>query len=274
MSNIKPFISYAGGKTKLLPQILKLLPQRINHYFEPFVGGGSVFMAFINNNINCNGFTITDINQRLINCYQVIKNNVEDLINELHKDNYKNELPFFIKNKDRFNEDSPKSSVEEAALFIYLNKCCFNGLYRENSSGKFNVAFGTMKNSTIYDDTLLRNISSALQINNVDIHWADYSQILDVVEEGDFVYMDPPYDNTFTDYTQNKFDKSNQLQVKAFFDELTKKNVKCMLSNSSTDFINDLYKDYNIHKVYAKYSINRNGEERKNLKEEVIIINY
>lgn len=274
---VKPFIKYCGGKTRLLPYIIENLPTKeFNNYFEPFVGGGSVFFGLRNkdNQYNCNrSYTLSDINECLINCYEVIKNNVNELINELNKDIYDNEYDKYYNRRKRYNEIKfdETNLVEKAALFIYLNKCGYNGMYRENSQGKFNIPFGKMKNPKICDTSVLRNAHNNLQ--NVHIACCEYESILDLVEKDDFVYLDPPYHETFTDYTNNKFGENEQRNLKDFIDKLTEKGVYVMISNSATDFIKDLYKDYKQINLTIKYSLGGKGADRGE-KQELLIVNY
>jgi DNA adenine methylase len=273
----KPFIKYCGGKTRLLPYIIENLPNKeFKNYFEPFVGGGSVLFELLSKDItyNCNrNYTISDINDNLINCYEIIKTNIEDIIKELGKDIYKNSSDSYYKCRDRFNDIKfdDTNLVEKAALFIYLNKCGYNGMYRENSKGKFNIPFGKMKNPKICDTKVLRKDSDGLK--NVHIACCEYSDILELVEKDDFVYLDPPYHETFTDYTNNKFNEEEQIELKKFVDELTKKGAFIMLSNSATDFIKDLYKDYKQINLTIKYSLGGKGADRGD-KQELLIVNY
>jgi DNA adenine methylase len=278
MSDLKPFIKYCGGKTRLLPYIIENLPTKeFKNYFEPFVGGGSVLFGLKSkdNQYNCNRtYTISDINESLMNCYETIKNNVNSLVNELSKDKYKNEQDNYYNARKRFNEikfNETLDSVEKAALFIYLNKCGYNGMYRENSKGEFNIPFGKMKNPKICDTSLLRNVNNNLQ--NVHVECCEYTSILELVEKDDFVYLDPPYHETFTDYTNNKFGEDEQRKLKEFIDILTEKNVNVMLSNSATDFIKELYKDYKQINLTIKYSLGGKGADRGE-KQELLIVNY
>lgn len=273
----KPFIKYCGGKTRLLPYIIENLPNTtFNNYFEPFVGGGSVLFELLSKDLtyNCNrNYTVSDINENLINCYEIIKTNIEELITELEKDIYKNNSESYYKCRTRFNDIKfdETNLVEKAALFIYLNKCGYNGMYRENSKGKFNIPFGKMKNPKICDTKVLRKDSEGLK--NVHIACCEYSSILELVEKNDFVYLDPPYHETFTDYTNNKFNEDEQRELKTFVDELSKKGAFVMLSNSATDFIKDLYKDYKQINLTIKYSLGGKGADRGD-KQELLILNY
>jgi DNA adenine methylase len=273
----KPFIKYCGGKTRLLSYIIENLPNKqFNNYFEPFVGGGSVLFELLNKDLqyNCQrSYTISDINENLINCYEVIKNNSDELINELDKDIYKNLSDNYYICRQRFNDMKFKevNLIEKAALFIYLNKCGYNGMYRENSKGQYNIPFGKMKNPKICDTNVLRKDSEGLK--NVHIACCEYNSILELVEKNDFVYLDPPYHETFTDYTNNKFNEEEQIQLKKFVDDLSEKGAFVMLSNSATDFIKELYKDYKQINLTTKYSLGGKGADRGD-KQELLIVNY
>lgn len=271
MSDLKPFIKYCGGKTKLLQYIIENLPKDYNNYYEPFVGGGSVLFGLKNNDDK--SYTVSDINDCLINCYEVIKSNVEELIIELQKDIYKNDSDSYYSRRTRFNEIkfNESNNVEKAALFIYLNKCGYNGMYRENSKGEFNIPFGKMKNPKICDTDTLRRDNQGLQ--NVHLACCNYNSILELVEQKDFVYLDPPYHATFTDYTNNKFAEDEQEELKLFVDRLHEKGAYIMLSNSATDFIKDLYKDYKQINLTTKYSLGGKGANRGE-KQELLIVNY
>lgn len=277
----KPFIKYCGGKTKLLNYILDNLPKDgFNNYFEPFVGGGSVLFGLINRDSLSNTkreYTISDINSDLIRCYEVIKYNSKQLITELNKPIYKNNSHDYYNNRKRFNklkfkELSHQDEIEMAALFIYLNKCGYNGMYRENTLGEFNVPFGKMKQPKICDETVLFNVNSALH-NNVNIAFCEYNMILNLVESCDLVYLDPPYHGTFTDYTNNKFDEEEQIKLKKFIDKLNDMGVKFMLSNSRTEFIKNLYKNYKQVDLITNYSLGGSGADRGQ-REEILIKNF
>ena len=276
MSKLKPFIKYCGGKAKLLPYIVENLPEvKFKNYYEPFVGGGSVFYniyTLYNNDIT---YTISDINESLMNCYDKIKNSVDEVINELRRDIYKNDINSYYDRRKRYNElkylTTDDILIEKVALFIYLNKCGYNGMYRENLKGEFNIPFGRMKNPKICDEELLRIVSDSLR--NVNIGCCEYNDILNVIEKGDFVYLDPPYHETFTDYTNNKFGEDEQKKLKLFVDTLRDKGVYIMLSNSSTGFIKELYKDYKQINLTTKYSLGGKGANRGD-KEELLIVNY
>lgn len=303
MSKTKPIIKWAGGKTKILHYIIENLPKEFKNYFEPFVGGASVIIELLlkdteslsknmeslllkdtdTDSLTRNmesllkdkvrQYTISDINESLINVYNVIKNNLNDVIEELTKVKYTNVLDNYNINRNRFNEIKFENDnrIECTALFIYLNKCGFNGMYRENKSGKYNIPFGKMKNPKICDDITLNNFKHIMK--DVNILHCEYQSILWLTEKDDLVYLDPPYHNTFTNYNADTFGETQQRELKLFVDRLTEKGVNVMLSNSATDFIKDLYKEYTIVNITTKYSLGGKGADRGN-KQEVLIKNY
>lgn len=266
-----PIVKWAGGKRQLLVDIKQNMPKSFNRYFEPFIGGGAVFF-----NLKSDNSYISDINEELINLYLVIKNTPELLIEDLRK--HKNNKDYFyeIRSIDRTEEYRKLSIIQKASRFIYLNKTCFNGLYRVNSKGEFNVPFGNYKNPRIVDEQNILN--SSLLLKKTEIRHADFSDILNYVEKNDFVYFDPPYlplneTSSFTSYTKEGFDIDMQFKLREVCDELNDKGVKFLLSNSDTKIINDLYSEYNIKKVYATRAINSNSSGRGKISE-VLVRNY
>ncbi|MEI2462363.1 DNA adenine methylase [Mycoplasmopsis felis] len=274
---MKPFLKWVGGKTQLLNKVNELIPKDFNTYIEPFVGGGAVLF-----NIKPENFIINDVNSELINLYQVIKNRkyFNDLLNNLkiHQNNHNEEYFYQIRNMDRVSDFNSINKVVRAARMIYLNKSCFKGLYRVNSKGFFNVPSGKKEKVNLYDYDNILQIHQYLQNSNNQLMNIDFEECLKYANKGDFVYLDPPYDNyenkiTFTSYDQNNFNKSEQIRLFKVFQELDKKGVKLMLSNHNTEFIQNLYKDYKIFVVHAKRNINSKGDGRGTV-EEVLIINY
>jgi DNA adenine methylase len=261
--NPKPVIKWVGGKSKLKSVILQAFPKEYNNYFEPFIGGGAIGLSIKDTRLKY----FSDINHNLINFYITVKNDCELLIEELNtQGKYINNKECFSLCRDVFNYNKDISTIEKSALFIYLNKCCFNGLYRENNSGIYNVPFGDMKNPTICDANQLKTLSNYLQ--NVDLKCCEYYNVNP--KSGDFVYLDPPYHNTFTKYTKNVFEEQQQLELRNFCDKLNESGVKFLASNNDTEFINEIYKKYKITKVDTKYSVG--GSRGK--KQEVLISNY
>lgn len=268
----KPFIKWVGGKRQLMDVILSKVPSDINTYYEPFLGGGAVLY-----NIKAKSKKGSDVNAELINTYNVIKNKKNELIDVLGDFKNTEEDFFKIRNWDR-EEDflSKYSDVQRAARFIFLNKTAFNGMWRENSKGQFNVPFGKMTNPTIVDEDNLNLCESFFK--DIEFRVKSFKDILDEVKSGDFVYLDPPYvplsaTSSFTSYNKDNFTLKMHQELKDFCDALTKKGVKFLLSNSSAEFVVDLYKDYTIEYVNAKRAINSNGEGRGSVKE-VLVRNY
>lgn len=272
---VAPFLKWVGGKRQLMPSIVANLPENIKDYkyIEPFIGGGAVFF-----NLQPKNAIINDFNEELINVYLVIKNNLEELIKDLKK--HKNEAEYYysIRSLDRNGKLTKLTAVQRASRIIFLNKTCFNGLYRVNSSGEFNTPFGRYVNPNIVNEPTLKAVNKYLNSNNIEIKSGDYSNILKKANQKCFVYLDPPYhpiseSSNFTGYIQGGWNKVDQINLKTVCDELNKKGVKFLLSNSSTAFIKDLYKDYKITIVNANRAINSNGADRGEIKE-FLIRNY
>jgi DNA adenine methylase len=271
--NIKPIVKWAGGKRQLLSEIKKLVPTEIECYCEPFFGGGALFF-----DIQPKKALINDSNFELVNLYNVIKNNPYDLIDDLKK--HKNDKEYFydIRSIDRTDKYLTLSEVQKASRLIFLNKTCYNGLYRVNSKGQFNTPFGNYKNPNFVDEQNLLNISDYFKNNQIEIVSGDFSESLNQAKTGDFVYLDPPYDPltksaSFASYTMLGFSRNDQIRLKLMCDELNSKGVKFLLSNSATNFIVDLYKDYVITYVKATRSINSVASGRTSI-DEVLVRNY
>ena len=266
-----PIVKWAGGKRQLIADLKNNLPKKFNRYFEPFIGGGALFF-----NIQPENAYISDINPELINLYQVIKNNTYELIEDLKQHKNTEEYFYEIRNIDRNSKYKKWSDVQKASRFIYMNRTCFNGLYRVNSKGEFNVPFGKYSNPRILDEINLLNCSQLFQ--NTEIKCSDFSEILNHVQKGDFVYLDPPYaplneTSSFTSYTKEGFGEDMQVKLKELCDELDKMGVHFMLSNSDTKRINKLYKNYEIKKVFASRAINSVASKRGKITE-VLVRNY
>ena len=266
-----PIVKWVGGKRQLVFELLKNMPENYNRYFESFIGGGALFFELQQGNAY-----ISDMNEELINLYLVVQNSVEDLILDLEKHEVTKEYFLKIRNLDRTDKYKQLSNIEKASRFIYLNRTCFNGLYRVNSQGQFNVPFGNYKNPRIIDERNLRNCSELLQ--KTEIKCADFSAILDKVKKGDFVYLDPPYvplneTSSFTSYTKDGFDIDTQFRLREVCDELDSIGVKFILSNSDTKLVNELYSNYEIKKVFAYRAVNANANGRGKITE-VLVRNY
>lgn len=252
-------------------ELLKNMPKNYNRYFEPFIGGGALFFELQPDNAY-----ISDMNEELINLYSTVRDNVYKLIHDLSKHEITKEYFLKIRNLDRTEKFLNLSSIERASRFIYLNRTCFNGMYRVNSKGEFNVPFGNYKNPRIIDENNLLNCSELLK--KTEIKCADFSEILNKVQKGDFVYFDPPYvplneTSSFTSYTKDGFDIDMQFKLRDVCDELDSMGVKFMLSNSDTKLVNDLYENYEIKKVFASRQINANADGRGKITE-VLVKNY
>ena len=297
----KPVLKWAGGKTQLLPQLDNLLPTKlkanaIKTYIEPFVGGGAVFFHLYSLYDFTNVY-LFDINKELVILYNVIKYDVEDLINELSSISNKyltisetERNRFYYLMRDEYNQfdktiDANKYSknfIKRAALTIFLNRTCFNGLYRVNSHNYFNVPVGKYKNPRILDIENLKTVSNALQI--AEIKHTDFSDTLNFADKDTFIYYDPPYrpiskTSAFTSYSQNDFNDSEQIRLKDIWDKCNQKQALQMESNSDPtnyiqdNFFDELYKDYNIHRVNATRIINSDAEKRGTIRE-LVITNY
>lgn len=274
-THITPIVKWAGGKTQLLEKMTSLLPtEEITAYCEPFLGGGAMLFC-----IQPGVAYINDINSGLMNVYNVIKYYPEALIAELS--GYENTAEFYakIRELDRdFERFSALSAVQQAARFIYLNKTCFNGLYRENRQGQFNVSYGKYKNPNFVNVSGIRSMSQYFNAENIIFTSVDFSLVLNNLPSGTFVYLDPPYDPisetaNFTSYTRYGFTKEDHIRLRECCDALTARGIKFMLSNSDTHFIRSLYAGYDITEVFAKRFINCNGNGRGAVKE-LIIRNY
>lgn len=272
---VAPFLKWVGGKRQLMPSIAELLPKNIKelNYIEPFIGGGAVLFHLQPKNA-----VVNDFNTELINVYETIKSNLSELISDLKK--HKNNSDYFyqIRSLDRTEDFKKLTSIERASRVIYLNKTCFNGLYRVNNAGEFNAPFGRYKNPNIVNEPTLKAVNKYLNSNNVVLSSGDYADVLTNVNENSFVYLDPPYhpiseNSNFTGYIQGGWNMYDQIDLKTACDELHKKGVKFLLSNSSAEFIKDLYKDYKITIVKANRAINSNGADRGEV-DEVLIRNY
>ena len=266
-----PIVKWVGGKRQLMFELLKNMPKNYNRYFEPFIGGGALFFELQPENAY-----ISDMNEELINLYQVVRDNVDELIVDLQKHDISKDYFMEIRNIDRTEEYKNWSNIQKTSRFIYLNRTCFNGMYRVNSKGEFNVPFGHYKNPRILDENNLINCSNLLQ--RTEIKHADFSEILKKVKKGDFVYFDPPYvplseTSSFTSYTKDGFDIDMQFKLRDVCDELDSMGVKFLLSNSDTKLVNELYENYNIKKVFASRQINANADGRGKITE-VLVRNY
>lgn len=274
---LRPFVKWAGGKTQLLDRLHAYMPETYNNYFEPFIGGGSFFL-----NIAPKKATINDFNAELVCAYKCFQNDelFESLKNELkkHEVNHSEEYYYQIRSMDKEEGFLALPIYVRAARMIYLNKSCFNGLYRVNSKGFFNVPSGRKKKVVTFDEDNFDSLREYFRNNDIMILNGDFEDAVKNAKAGDFVYFDPPYDaienkNSFTSYAKNDFGKDEQIRLAKLYKRLSDKGVFVMLSNHNTAFINELYKDFNIHVVNAKRMINSKADGRGDV-EEVIITNY
>ena len=272
---VRPFLKWAGGKRQLLPEIKNYVPKKYNMYYEPFLGGGAILF-----NLQPKNATINDSNTELINCYEVIRDSLEELIEDLKKHENNESYYYEMRELDRtttYKDNYDK--IKRASRILYLNKTCYNGLFRVNSQGQFNVPFGRYKNPNILDEAVLRAVNKYLNNNKVKIFNTDFEKAVLDAKKGDFVYFDPPYDpvsNTasFTGYDVNGFDKEEQKRLKSVFDDLTSRGCQALLSNADTDFIIKLYGSrYKIEKISATRAINSNALKRGKITE-VLVRNY
>ena len=267
----KPVIKWVGGKRQIIDELIDLLPNSYNRYFEPFIGGGALFFLLEHQNS-----FISDYNYELTNLYTTIKDDVDSLIKDLKRHKNTEEYYYNIRALDRDKEGYQKmSNIKKASRFIYLNKTGFNGLYRVNKKGQNNVPYGRYKNPTWLDEDNLKECSKLLA--NTEIETGDFEIIKKHIKEGDFIYFDPPYvplnKNSFTSYTNQGFNNGMQERLKRLCDYIDSIGAYFMLSNSYTDYILDLYKDYNIKTVMANRAVNCKATGRGKIKE-VVVLNY
>lgn len=271
---VAPVLKWVGGKRQLLTEIEKHIPERISTYYEPFLGGGAVFF-----HLQRNKAVVNDVNQELINLYEVIRDDVDDLVEDLKK--HKNEPEYFykIRGLDRDKEEYKKlTNIQKASRMHYLNKTCFNGLFRVNQQGEFNTPFGRYKNPDFINERTIRAVSKYLNKANVRFKCGDFEEAVKGARKGAFIYFDPPYDpvsdsSNFTGYDKGGFNREEQIRLKKLCDKLDSRGVKFLLSNSSTDFILELYKDYKIEIVKARRAVNSKANKRGKV-DEILVRNY
>jgi DNA adenine methylase len=260
----KPILKWAGGKQQILPEILERAPKDFNNYIEPFIGGGAVFFA-----LGAKHSIISDVNPGLINLYKTLPDHLFEIIEDLKK--YKNEEDFYY--QIRAQKVSQLSNVQRAARFIYLNRTCFNGLYRVNKKGEFNVPFGKYKNPKIIYVNRLKKAAKIL--SNVDILLADYKQVLDkYANKGDFIFLDPPYIpiseySDFKRYTKDQFYKEDHVVLAKRVNKLANMGCKIILMNSNHPLVHELYQDFKIEVLQTRRNISKNGKGRTG--EDIII---
>lgn len=271
---VAPVLKWVGGKRQIINEITKYIPKNISTYYEPFLGGGAVLFE-----LQPKKAIVNDINSELMNVYEVIKSNIDELITVLKQ--YQNIEEYFYevreldRNKEIFKSMKP---VQRASRIIYLNKTCYNGLFRVNKAGEFNAPFGNYKNPNIVNESTLRAVSNYFNKAQISFTCDDFENIVRTARKGAFVYLDPPYDPvsdtaSFTGYDKGGFDRHEQIRLKETCDKLNRKEIKFLLSNSATEFIKDLYSDYNIITIQAKRAINSKGNKRGEI-DEVLVMNY
>jgi DNA adenine methylase len=274
----RPFVKWVGGKARLIPELSKYFPDKYNAYYEPFVGGGALFFS-----LQPKVAHISDLNSTLIATYKIIKSDVQSLIdalNEIQTHYYQlsdidEKKKYYLSLRDEFNQ-LHSDDFRKAVLLIFINKTCFNGMYRENSKGGFNVPFGKHDKPKICDADNLKAISKSL--TKTEIKCSSYEEITKSAKAGDFVYFDPPYHplnptSSFTSYQAGGFSARDQEKLRDEFKRLSELGCKVMLSNSDAPLINELYADFNINKIYAARSINSKGDGRGKILE-VVVTNY
>lgn len=271
---VRPIVKWVGGKRQLLKSIIPLIPRNYTSYCEPFLGGAAVFFSQ-----QPNVSVVNDANADLISMYQIIKDSPDDLIAYLKKQKNTSEWFYKVRALDRDPVEYKKmSTVEKAGRLIYLNKTCYNGLFRVNAAGEFNSPFGRYKHPDFVNEIAIRAASNFLNESDCTLMSGDYSLVKKHLEKGAFVYLDPPYDPisdsaAFTGYTKNGFDRKEQERLRVFCGELDSSDIKFLLSNSKTDFILDLYRDFTVETVHATRAINSRGSGRGAVPE-VLVRNY
>lgn len=274
----QPFLKWAGGKRQLLPAIKEYLPQKFGQYYEPFIGAGAVLFS-----LQPKKSIINDTNSELINCYRVIKDSPEELLElcQEHRANNSREYFYLLREQDRRDDFKDRSPQERAARIIYLNKTCFNGLFRVNSSGQFNVPYGNYTNPVIAHPAVIRSVSAYLNQRDVRILEGDFAKAVSTARKGAFIYFDPPYHpisdtSSFTGYSVNGFGGAEQIRLKELCDKLTKRGCQVLVSNSSADLIRDIYSDpkYKIVEVKATRAINAVASRRGRINELLIHNRY
>ena len=270
---LAPILKWVGGKRQLLNDILPLIKSK-GTYIEPFLGGGAVLFAH-----QPKKAIVNDYNSELMNVYQVIKSHPEQLIQllQIHQNNNSEEYYYKTRELDRTEEYKELSPIQKASRIIYLNKTCYNGLYRVNSSGHFNSPYGKYKNPSIVNAPIIRAISKYFNDNEITLLQGDYKEALKKAKKGSFVYLDPPYmpissSANFTGYTENGFGYKQQEELKKECDKLREKEIRFVLSNSDCSEIRELYKEYKIQTVQAKRAINSNSAKRGEINEVLIYI--
>lgn len=269
---LSPLLKWVGGKRQLLSDIIPMIDNKCSTYVEPFIGGGAVLFR-----MQPKKAIINDYNHELINVYKVVRDNLDELLELLyiHQANNSAEYYYEVRAWDRSEYLNKMSNIEKAARIIYLNKTCYNGLYRVNSAGQFNSPYGRYKNPNIVNEAVLKAVSNYFKNNDIDIRNGDYKDTLINLDKSSFVYLDPPYmpissSSSFTGYTEGGFGYNRQVELKQECDKLTQQGIRFVQSNSDCDEIRELYKEYKIKTVKAKRSINSVAKRRGEINEVLI----
>ncbi|RYL93120.1 DNA adenine methylase [Sporolactobacillus sp. THM7-4] len=270
---VKPFLKWAGGKRRMLPEIRACIPEKFGCYYEPFVGAGAVLF-----DLQPKRAVINDINKELINVYRVIMDDAEGLISDLKKHRNEKEYYYHIRDLDLTDSYHRMSNLEKASRIIYLNKTCFNGLFRVNKDGHFNVPFGKYSRPNFINERTIRGVHRYFNENDVTILCTDFEEVAEGAGSGDFVYLDPPYDprsttSYFTGYSLDGFSREDQLRLRDLFVDLDRRGCQVLISNSATSFIKDMYHNYHIIVSSVSGLINSDGSKRGKI-DEVLITNY
>ena len=269
---LSPILKWVGGKRQLLSEIIPLIDESCDNYVEPFIGGGAVLFR-----LQPKKAIINDYNTELINVYRTVRDDLDGLVALLKEHEKYNSSDYYyeVRALDRTPDFDKMSNLEKAARIIYLNKTCYNGLYRVNSLGQFNSPYGKYKNPNIVNEVVLRAISKYLNRNEISIRSGDYKDVLNDIEKNSFVYLDPPYipissSSSFTGYTEGGFGYDKQVELKEECDKLNSKGVHFLQSNSDCEEIRELYKAYRIKVVKAKRAINSDAKKRGQINEVLI----
>lgn len=270
---LRPFLKWAGGKRQLLPQIRPFVPKSFETYFEPFLGAGAVFF-----DLRPERAVVNDLNTELINVYRVIQQDVDELLADLRRHRNDKDYYYQVRDMDRSDTFGQLTPVQRASRILFLNKTCYNGLFRVNRHNEFNVPFGRYKNPKIVNEAVLRAVHQYLQQHQIRIFNEDFEAVALKAQPQDFVYFDPPYDPvsdtaSFTGYNINGFGRDTQVRLQRVMDTLTHRGCRVLLSNSATPFIQELYQGYTQVPIMAKRAINSNGQRRGRV-QEMLILNY
>lgn len=275
VDKLSPFVKWAGGKKQLVQRLKEKMPKEYNKYYEPFIGGGALFFE-----VQPENAVINDVNKQLLNIYRQLTNDSEQVISQIKElDSRKCDKEYYLKMREKYNSKIQKNELDAecAALMIWINKHCFNGLYRVNKKGLFNVPYNNKETGSSMNEENLRSIGYYLKNNSIEIIEGDFERACETVKPGDFVYFDSPYipinkTSNFTDYTKDGFSYEDHCRLAKLFKKLDSIGVKVMLSNNNVDLVYELYHGFKIDVVDVKRAINSDASRR--VGKEVIITNY